>query len=307
MITYTTILHQVRCKLAISNNEYVLCDTIHKLSHKTGFFEGKREYLEDIVGLTDRALRNMITRLEKEELIQRDSVTGKLSVLPKWTSNVVESNVENRAEQTSAKGGTNFRQTAEQTSAKGGTNFRYNNNRDNNRDNNINKEREEKNLFSPNPLSLSSSNSDISVKEKNQKKEEKSCAKKEEAAISLFSESIYAQGDEGQQLFEQELINRNQDYQLLDLVEYKKVIQNWSDAGAHRRANWIAFAESWILRNKQENKLIIKPEFKTQYDTAKHIATTTSKHTAAEQLRKDAIAVAEQLYNNRPDYNNIYG
>lgn len=87
---YTTILHDVREKLGISVTEYVVADSIDKLSNKPDFkwCTASRSTLASFVGLTDRGVIKLINRLVELKLIERNK-DNKLRTTKKWHAEIV--------------------------------------------------------------------------------------------------------------------------------------------------------------------------------------------------------------------------
>jgi hypothetical protein len=73
-ITYTTIIHHLREKLDISTNEYIVADTIHKMSNTKDYPYCKmgKEKIAKCAGVTRRAVIKIIKRLEEKGLIERN-------------------------------------------------------------------------------------------------------------------------------------------------------------------------------------------------------------------------------------------
>jgi len=78
--TYTTILHQAREELGITNNEYILADTIEKLSRPVCYATQKT--LGEIVGINERNTRHALKRLTEKGLINNEP--RKLTTTDKW-------------------------------------------------------------------------------------------------------------------------------------------------------------------------------------------------------------------------------
>ncbi len=85
---YTLILHGARKRLGITNNEYCLADTIHKLSTNRsavpGWCYAKKEYLGKVLGFSRQSVYNMIEALSKKGLIEQEPDTGYLRATDKW-------------------------------------------------------------------------------------------------------------------------------------------------------------------------------------------------------------------------------
>lgn len=75
-VRYITILFDVRDNFGITNNEYILCSVIHKLSLKTGFCYASKKYLAEQVNVTEQGLYKMLNRLIEKGLIIRQEGTA---------------------------------------------------------------------------------------------------------------------------------------------------------------------------------------------------------------------------------------
>ncbi len=88
---YTVVLHNVREKLRLSMNDYVVIDSIHKLSHndpKYSYCIMSKENLAEFLGIGRRTVFNIIqTGLEKGLLEKNDRVD--LRRTDKWL-NLIE-------------------------------------------------------------------------------------------------------------------------------------------------------------------------------------------------------------------------
>lgn len=94
------------------------------------------------------------------------------------------------------------------------------------------------------PESLPNDNGTIKA-EKQPKKERKT----KQSAI-LFSESEYIDYDKFKTAFFE-----NENYREYDVKFYYEAVKNWSAAGNNKKADWIATARNWALRDYKENKL----------------------------------------------------
>ena len=78
--TYTTIIHPLRKQLGLSNNEYTLLDTINKLSTNpkskiSGWCYARQSVLAENVGISRRAITNMITKMQSRGLLIKKTTT----------------------------------------------------------------------------------------------------------------------------------------------------------------------------------------------------------------------------------------
>jgi hypothetical protein len=93
------------------------------------------------------------------------------------------------------------------------------------------------------------------------------------------------------ELFEKEFIET--DYEVADLKFYHESVKNWSDGGGNMRKDWIATARKFILKDKQENKLVLKDGNKQ--------TTSSGKSKAQEQFER----INDQLRREQQDkFNN---
>jgi len=70
---FTVILHEIRLFLDISFQEYILMDSIDKLSrNKMGYCYASKQTLGDFMGTTKRAVYKQITRLEEKGIVEKD-------------------------------------------------------------------------------------------------------------------------------------------------------------------------------------------------------------------------------------------
>lgn len=76
---YTNIQHDVRRQLGISVAEYVLLDTVQKLSARDGVCKANADYLSMNVGITERGTRKMMLRLWELGLLKGKKGAWKVS------------------------------------------------------------------------------------------------------------------------------------------------------------------------------------------------------------------------------------
>jgi len=85
-LIYNTINHKLRNNLGLSNNEYILLDSIYQLQQSSGWCYASKEYLTQIVDIKERALKDVIDKLvEKCYIIRKDTTNRFLKVSDLWT------------------------------------------------------------------------------------------------------------------------------------------------------------------------------------------------------------------------------
>jgi hypothetical protein len=67
--SFSTIDHKVRRQLNVTNDEYILLDTVYHLSAKYGYCYASTTALADIVGLSFNGMKKMIQRMKDRELL----------------------------------------------------------------------------------------------------------------------------------------------------------------------------------------------------------------------------------------------
>lgn len=91
-------------------------------------------------------------------------------------------------------------------------------------------------------------------KEEEEGKEEGSVLKKNNVSKDhLFEDSTFSDFV----LFEKEFAGT--DYEFCDLRIYYEKVKNWSKAGGNKKKDWIATTRNFMLKDKQDGKLILKP------------------------------------------------
>jgi hypothetical protein len=90
-VAYTTIQHIPRKKMGLSNNEYCIADSIHKLSHNKDFpwCVESRERLGDFIGLSKRSAISIIQRLVAKGIIEEQPRTKLLRSTNVWFEEVI--------------------------------------------------------------------------------------------------------------------------------------------------------------------------------------------------------------------------
>jgi|SRR3989338_11642091 len=85
---YTLVLHSARKRLKITINEYVLADSIHKLSSNRstvpGWCYASKEHLGKTLGFSRRSIHNMLNSLKKKGLIEIQEENGHLRTTEAW-------------------------------------------------------------------------------------------------------------------------------------------------------------------------------------------------------------------------------
>ena len=85
---YTLVLHSARKSLKITINEYVLADSIHKLSSNRstvpGWCYASKEHLGKTLGFSRRSIHNMLNSLEKKGLVETNPENGHLRTTEAW-------------------------------------------------------------------------------------------------------------------------------------------------------------------------------------------------------------------------------
>ena len=85
---YTLVLHSARKSLKITINEYVLADSIHKLSSNRstvpGWCYASKEHLGKALGFSRRSIHNMLNSLKKKGLIEIQEENGHLRTTEAW-------------------------------------------------------------------------------------------------------------------------------------------------------------------------------------------------------------------------------
>jgi hypothetical protein len=95
--TFTKIYHLPLEKLKLSPTEYMLADTIYRLSrpdnHQEGWCWMKKEKLAKQFHITTRQLLNICNTLITKKLIVKDDRTGFLKTTALWFDEVVAPNM----------------------------------------------------------------------------------------------------------------------------------------------------------------------------------------------------------------------
>lgn len=115
------------------------------------------------------------------------------------------------------------------------------------------------------------------------KDKDKRVIEKSENKPHLFSDSKFFVFEEFEKQFE------GTDYEVADLRFYYENVKNWSAGGGNKKLDWIATARNFMLKDRQENKLILKNGNKQQ--------TSSGKSKAQEQFER----ITEQLRREQQD------
>ena len=88
---YTTILYRVKKKLKLTANEYLIADSIDKLSNNAKFqwCEVNREDIANFQGISRRSVISIIQKLKDKGLVEVNENTRGLRTTKKWIENVV--------------------------------------------------------------------------------------------------------------------------------------------------------------------------------------------------------------------------
>lgn len=92
---YTTILHDVRIRLGLNFEEYVMCDLIYHLSHNQesanpGWCYASRGWMVDAIGIPERTIKRIISKLVKLGLVVRKrGDQSQLKTTPLWYDTAV--------------------------------------------------------------------------------------------------------------------------------------------------------------------------------------------------------------------------
>ncbi len=89
MLAYTVTIHSIRKAFGLSPMEYMLCDMVYHLSNNkssscTGWCYASRSRLAEELGLTKKAVIDMIERMIVKGLIERHPETKHLRTAHKW-------------------------------------------------------------------------------------------------------------------------------------------------------------------------------------------------------------------------------
>lgn len=91
--TYTVILHQAKANLGLTVNEYVLADSVHKLSGNAsatkGWCHASKAHLGRVLGVSERSVFSLLTRLRDAGVIEtHPSHQSLLRTTHKWYDTV---------------------------------------------------------------------------------------------------------------------------------------------------------------------------------------------------------------------------
>jgi hypothetical protein len=91
---YTTVLHEARLSLGLTLSEYCIADTIYKLSTNPksrlpGWCYASKETLGDTIGISRQSIHKILTKLEKNEIIEKDTKSNNIKTTQKWYENCV--------------------------------------------------------------------------------------------------------------------------------------------------------------------------------------------------------------------------
>ena len=101
--TYTVILHEAKVKLGLTVNEYVLADSVHKLSGNAsatrGWCHASKAHLGRVLGVSERSVFSLLTRLREAGVVEtHPNHQSLLRTTNKWfdTVEVLRSRVYNK-------------------------------------------------------------------------------------------------------------------------------------------------------------------------------------------------------------------
>lgn len=250
MLHYTTILHAVRKRFELSNNEYCVADLIDKLSHnpaapRPGWCNASRKYMADELGVSRQSVITIINSLESAGLLIRgandnlqttalwyDSVTGCKESLQGVKK--LDTLTDDRCKESLQGVSKNFTPECK-VSLQGGvkkldTIIVL--------DNNSNKEGENNGVNAPPVLPVET-------------------VIQKPAVIATPPKDHYFSQSEfyDKERFVQALTGT--DYEVYDLSYYHETLKNWADSGTavkFKKSNWLSTARNIMLRDAKENK-----------------------------------------------------
>jgi len=91
LVTFTTVLHPAKKKLGISTDEYILLDIILKLEKNAkhaGWCYASREYLANCLDIQRPSVSRMLSRLEKQGLVEIEEKSRFIKTTLKFSSAV---------------------------------------------------------------------------------------------------------------------------------------------------------------------------------------------------------------------------
>lgn len=124
-LTFTTIEESARHSLNISRDEYAACNYVqtwaaYPSSKTPGFCNRTRGQMAAFIGISERGMQKMLSRLEGMDLIKRASQSQFLyRITEKWFNTVVAAKAERTGEQSSQQGVNKVPEGGEQSSRKG--------------------------------------------------------------------------------------------------------------------------------------------------------------------------------------------
>ncbi len=124
-LTFTTIEEAARHNLNISRDEYAACNYVqtwaaHPSNKTPGFCNRTRGQMASFVGVSERGMQKMLTRLEGMDLIRRASKSQFLyQITEKWFDIVVSAKEQRTGEQSSRQGVNKVPGRGEQSSRQG--------------------------------------------------------------------------------------------------------------------------------------------------------------------------------------------
>jgi hypothetical protein len=87
-LPFITIVYEIRDCLGVSNNEYIACDLVEKMSKSSGWTEMSRLFFASRVGVSERGLLKILDRMEQLKLIERHPSDFKFKPCESWMNKV---------------------------------------------------------------------------------------------------------------------------------------------------------------------------------------------------------------------------
>lgn len=141
---YTIIIHKIRIDLELSCNEYCVADVIFSLSNNPdskiqGWCWATRKKIGEFLGISERAIKDIITRLIKKGMVEKDEETKYLKTTSLWYNSVVleRLKMKNVQREETSLIGKKVPFDGEETSLRKGEETSYNNTNSNNTNINI--------------------------------------------------------------------------------------------------------------------------------------------------------------------------
>jgi len=145
---YTTIIHKIRIELKLSCNEYCIADIIYSLSNNPdskvkNWCYASKDTIGKFLGITERAVHEIIKRLIEKGIIEKDEETKYLKTTSLWYQSIILERIKMRNvhyEKSSATMKKVQPQGEESSAQEGEVSSYYNNNKDINNNNIVSKD-----------------------------------------------------------------------------------------------------------------------------------------------------------------------